>query len=408
MRKAENIIYFNKYNNLNRIFKYRKGLLYMSNYKYFPEIEEQNKYCNVKLWHDMGITGKGINVWNTESASDHGITTTRRIYDSAPDCKVYQASLTAMSKDGKYIATCDYEGIEYDVEEFIKKYNIKAVNRSVGGGTATDTVESLFWKDLQSKYNLLICNSSGNDGSDGCGGSIPPDVALYIGAVGLVKGKPRRDNYSSIGEELDFVDFRGIWSGTSFASPYYLGVGVLFKSIFGENMTQQEIFKLSKMICMDLDTEGYDARTGWGLPILPDLNIKKYITMTTKTNEYFINGEKHTMDTKPVNKEGTVFVPVRAIAEAIGCDVKAEFNTDKTIKVLISKDDLIIELNTTYDFALFRRKSDGVIIKRDYLNFAPYIDENNRTLVPVRFIAEAFDCSVDWVQKDAKVMILQR
>ena len=43
-----------------------------------------------------------------------------------------------------------------------------------------------------------------------------------------------------------------------------------------------------------------------------------------------------------------------------------------------------------------------------YLNEAPFIDENNRTLVPIRFIAESLGCMVDWVQPVSKVMILEK
>lgn len=372
-------------------------------YKQFPEIEQQRIYDGVKAWHDAGFRGQGVNVWNTESNTEHSEIVTRRIYDSAPDCKVYQAGLTLSTVSGKVVATCNYDGKEYDIEEFIKQCNIKAVTRSIGGGTAIDTIESNWWKNLQDKYNLLICNSAGNEASEGCGGSIPPDVALYIGACNLVKGTPKRDWYSSIGEEIDFVDFRGIWSGSSFASPYYLGIGILFKSRFNINMTQQEIFKLTKMICLDMEEVGYDIKTGWGLPILPNVN-KRYITMTTKAKCYQINGQEKQMDTLPINKDGTVFVPVRFIAEELGCTVDAKFNEDKTIKVIITKGDKEIILNTNSDIAFI--KKDNYYL-RDYLNFAPYIDENNRTLVPVRFVSEQFNCKVDWVQKDSKVMILE-
>ena len=163
-------------------------------------------------------------------------------------------------------------------------------------------------------------------------------------------------------------------------------------------MSQTEMFKYLKMIAQDVHDPGEDNRTGWGIPILPSFN-KRYITMTTKSATYFVDGVAHKMDVKPINKEGNVFIPVRFVAEALGAEVNWSKNKDKSINVYINKDNTHIELKTGSDVAYVNGK-------KDILNFAPFI-ENGRTFVPIRFIAEALNCKVDWIQNEAKVMILE-
>lgn len=79
----------------------------------------------------------------------------------------------------------------------------------MGGGFCRQ--DSAYWLDLQKRYNLIILNSAGNIGDDE---SVYEDIALRVGAYGLYKvGRDkyevRRDDYSSTGAGVDFIDFRG-------------------------------------------------------------------------------------------------------------------------------------------------------------------------------------------------------
>ena len=254
---------------------------------------------------------------------------------------------------------------------------------------------------MQKDYNLIIFNSAGNDGAglDTITTHFPREVCIAVGAVNLNNGKVTRASYSSTGEELDFSTFTCWYTGTSFASPWLAGMACMILQRYGD-MSQQELYAYLKMISKDLGKSGVDNEYGWGIPILPDVS-KKYITMITRDKVYHINGKKFEMDTKPVNKEGNVFVPLRVISEALNGQIDWKFNADKTINIIIIKGDTKIELNTASDIAFVNGK-------KSYLNFAPYIDENNRTLVPIRFLSESLNCIVDWVQRDSKVMILEK
>ena len=165
------------------------------------------------------------------------------------------------------------------------------------------------------------------------------------------------------------------------------------------SMNQEELSKLLQMLALDVSEPGRDNKTGHGVPVLPALS-KKYITMTTNSQLYRVNGEEKKMDTQPVNIEGRVFVPVRVIAEALGATVGYKLNGDGTVKVLIDKAGTHIELNTGCFSAYIN--GDQVL-----LDCMPFLDENDRTLVPIRFIAEGLGCKVDWVQSEAKVMVLE-
>lgn len=369
------------------------------------ELKKQLEYSNLIQWHDNGFNGEGINIWNTEGGtSEHGQMVTIRIKDAAPACNVYEAGLIMeYNNEMVKVAKCQYNGIEYQVEDFIKEFDIKVITRSVLGSIGSNRADSKFWNLLKDKYKLIFFNCAGNEGegSDNTlSASLPSDVAYYVGACGIDKnGKPKRDNYSSIGKEIDFCNFRGFYSGTSFAAPYTAGQACLLKQRYGKEMSSEEIFKLLVMISKDMNGEGFDNYTGYGIPIFPDVS-KKYITMIVGEKNYHVDGKQLQMDTSPINKEGNVFVPIRAISEGLSKKVDWSFNNDKTIKITIIDSKNIVVLNTKSDI-IFKNGT------KRYLNFAPYVDSNNRTLVPIRAIAEALDCKVEWIQKENKVMILE-
>ena len=356
-------------------------------------LKRELKYNNILEWNKNGYSGAGFTIWNTENDTEHSRIVTQRIKDSAPNCTVFVAGLSMSSNNEsvKY-AKCTYQNIEYTVEEFIVKFNIKILTSSVHGGSAINTPVSKFFNSLKEKYGLIFFSLAGNDGESEIGGLFPPDVAIYIGACAITDGGTiRRSRYSSVGEELDFMNFTGWQSGTSFSAPYTAGMALDILQRY--KMNQDEMYKYLKMICYDLGNAGFDNYNGWGIPVLPELD-RKYVTMSTNSNEYCVDGNIKTMDTKPVNLNGNVFVPVRAISESLGADVKWE----PILRTVLIND--IISLQIGNKEAFIGNKS--VV-----LNYAPFIDKNNRTLVPIRFIAEALNCKVDWVQSESKVMILE-
>lgn len=369
-------------------------------------LNRQLEYTGVLEWRNKGITGEGIKIWNGESNSGHGELTRSVIEQVAIQAEVISASSGYSSNSTELIDNnvfVTYKNERTTLDNFLSSQKPSILSQSqTGGGHNQAYID--YCKRIVKEYNLKIFNCGGNDGDPGQGKENistkwPTEVSMVIGALDFYKGKEvRRAGYSSVGEALDFSQFTSFHSGTSFSTPFVAGQTAMIYQRYGE-MGFEETYQYLKMIADDLGELGDDKYFGWGQPILPAWD-KKYITMTTKEKNYYVNGTKLEMDTKPVNIEGNVFVPIRVISEALNAEIEWSMNLDKTIKVLINKGKTHIELNTENVMATINGK-------KVFLNFAPFIDENNRTLVPIRFIAEGLNCKVDWIQKEAKVMILE-
>lgn len=353
------------------------------------------KAVGATAWLEAGHQGQGINIWSCEADRGHGANSRQMVLDVAPKAEVTPVGFGFSASSDKLISPPSTEFGE-DVADFVRQNKFHIITASLMGGNRCQGYVD-YMKRLFGTERTVVLNCAGNDGT-GDGDTIttrfPVEVCAPIGALEFPRGKFTRASYSSVGPELDFMQSVGWWSGTSAATPFQAGLCAIIMSRYGR-MSMQEMYKYLQMIARDLGEDGHDTHHGWGQPILPPLDVK-YITMTTEETRYQVDGKELVMDTKPVNRQGNVFVPIRVISEALGAKVEWAFNPDKSIRVTI--DNRII-LNTGSDAAFI----DG---RKVFLNFAPYIDENNRTLVPIRFIAEALNCKVDWVQKEAKVMIL--
>jgi len=109
----------------------------------------------------------------------------------------------------------------------------------------------------------------------------------------------------------------------------------------------------------------------------------------------FMNG-KHIIfpDVKPENINGRVLVPVRVISEEMGADVKYD---GETKKVTIVKGDKTIELTIGSEEAYV----DGEKVLLD----VPAMNIEGRTMVPLRFVSESMDATVEWDGESQVVFI---
>jgi len=99
-------------------------------------------------------------------------------------------------------------------------------------------------------------------------------------------------------------------------------------------------------------------------------------------------------DQKPVIIEDRTLVPLRAIFEALGAVVSWDNDTNTAMAVK----------GETYVFVQIDNEK---LIKNDetVILDVPAKLINDRTMVPVRAIAEAFECTVDWVEENLEVVV---
>lgn len=90
------------------------------------------------------------------------------------------------------------------------------------------------------------------------------------------------------------------------------------------------------------------------------------------------------IDTAPFVKENRTFVPVRALAEAFGAEVKYE-DKDKTITITEGGKTVVMTLDS---------KEYTVNGEKKTLDVAPFVATGNRTVLPIRFAAEALGYTV--------------
>ena len=107
-----------------------------------------------------------------------------------------------------------------------------------------------------------------------------------------------------------------------------------------------------------------------------------------------VNGKEVVFDQKPIIDNNRTLVPLRAIFEALGASVGWDNDTNS---VIATKDDTVIFMQIGHN-KLF--KNNEAI----ELDVPPKL-VNDRTLVPVRAIAESFNLKVSWDEATQTVTI---
>ncbi|MCK5744486.1 MAG: copper amine oxidase N-terminal domain-containing protein [Caldisericia bacterium] len=116
-------------------------------------------------------------------------------------------------------------------------------------------------------------------------------------------------------------------------------------------------------------------------------------------NFYNLDGKSVEMDVVPVIKNGRTLLPARYVTEPFGGEVFWDGDEKKVTYILADK---IVELWIGKSTA----KVNGIEVQIDPNNpeVVPTII-NDRTMVPIRFLAESLGCSVEWIA-DTKEIIL--
>lgn len=125
-----------------------------------------------------------------------------------------------------------------------------------------------------------------------------------------------------------------------------------------------------------------------------EIVVETIVRMQIGSTIYTVDGEQRTMDVAPLIRKDRTFLPARYVAEALGGEVSWDAAARR---VTICHRNGIVSLTIGSNWAT----KNGAPL---YIDAAPFI-ENDRTMVPVRFISEALGALVDWDQATRTVTI---
>lgn len=128
--------------------------------------------------------------------------------------------------------------------------------------------------------------------------------------------------------------------------------------------------------------------------ITPSTYKAKEIKFSVGSDKYYVDSVEKTFDTIPYIKNSRTYIPVRFITESLGASV--EWNAE-TREVTIRSEEAVIILTIGKNTI----KVDG---KKYKIDTAPEI-VNDRTMLPVRVIAEYLNCEVNWEASTRSVII---
>ncbi len=120
-----------------------------------------------------------------------------------------------------------------------------------------------------------------------------------------------------------------------------------------------------------------------------DLAFDGVLVPTERTEE---NTTPFYLEARPQMRSNTVFVPVRVVSEIMGAEVRWQ---EPEISIKLADTDIKLTLGSR------TAVKNGQEMK---LPAAPY-ERGGYTYVPIRFVAEAFDCDVEWQAKKNLVNI---
>ena len=276
--------------------------------------KEAFDFLGITKFHENGYTGKNITIaskemiiegifddvecddyfsTDTSKSAKHGTTVMDYIRQVVPDARKIACDFSGITE--KNVWKC--EGMQKLLDNPPQVFTSSSYNTS-------DSQEHHMkkYKELRDKGCFLV-HGAGNDGEDGVLNVVRNDVFKAIAAYKLYCGKPKKESFSSVGEEVDFAsldNLRATWdnkrhTGTSFSAPIFAGMVGLVQDFFisktGKQLEYENLLQFIKDNCIDVDEEGKDDKSGFGLFILPNPNsidITKYTNVIKEENEDMI------------------------------------------------------------------------------------------------------------------------
>lgn len=108
----------------------------------------------------------------------------------------------------------------------------------------------------------------------------------------------------------------------------------------------------------------------------------------------FVYGKEPVFDVSPVVKDGRTLIPIRAVSEGMGASVNWD---EATGTITIVKDGITVKLTIGDNTVNVNGQAKTLDV--------PALLQNSRTLVPLRFISEAFKSDVQWYPDSQMVVV---
>lgn len=125
----------------------------------------------------------------------------------------------------------------------------------------------------------------------------------------------------------------------------------------------------------------------------------KNITLTIGSADMIVDDETVSIDDAvPVSNNGRVFIPLRAVAEAFGAEV--DFDS-QTFDVTITSGKTSVVMNTYASLYTVNGELG-------WMDIAPYVNDDSRTMVPVRFVSTALGYDIDLKADNTTIVITNK
>ena len=278
------------------------------------------KITGVQNFHDAGYYGKrviaasgeywDINFYNPDglvsdpmnysSSSDHGLKTAACFFQVAP-----LAHLVMFTPSGRFGGDGTYSSdIISKAFPYIKENNITAMFSSLST-EGNDNYRKDYNKNMEELPYFCSCWSAGNNGAGKYGKMLELENVIGVGGFDLINNSPDVSGASGSSNNDYLVDFCApftvhchttgnsdiIFSGTSAAAPWLCGMICLINDFFidktGKPLSREKMNQFLIDYCKDIDEDGTDKRSGYGIPVLPkpeDIDIWKYAEKDKEPN----------------------------------------------------------------------------------------------------------------------------
>ena len=268
--------------------------------------EEALEFLGITRWHELGYKGKGIKIMSDEKISQKSLKSVEQsLWDKVVSPKGYSqekaghgsevmANILMVCPEAECIAFPFFgnapkeQGKEYSSEaaDYIIQNKVSVFTTSCTSATLSKYKKKAMQDCIENgcTFIALAGNDGDYDGESTIWNEAKAEEYLTIGGVKpqLISSakwdwnKIGKVDYSSEGEELDYVTIAEILgrTGTSFCAPVFAGMCVLVQQFFlesaGRTLNRSELVRFIDDNLVDIDVEGFDIRTGFGLFILPD------------------------------------------------------------------------------------------------------------------------------------------